>query len=291
MIESGGASPQTAVAARSLQATDTARNRVFPVDVWYPEAGGSAGALPLILFSHHSGGTRHASTFLTTHLASHGYLVAAMDHSEVVAPELLRKDNETPEQKAKRGEGWIASRLPDLVFLLDYMLSQQLPEVRIDADRIGAVGHSFGGWTVLEAPSVEPRIRSVVALAPGGSRKRRAGIIPATAEFRWTREVSLLLVAADQDACLPIDSMYELFERAPEPKKMIVLERADHMHFLDDVEKSHEAFRTMPVEGDLAKIQADMRPIVELCTGDEAHSLIQDVTLAHFNATFKGRGL
>ena len=54
-----------------------------------------------------------------------------------------------------------------------------------------------------------------------------------------------------------------------------------------NVEKSHEAFRTMPVEGDLAKIQADMRPIAELCTGKEAHSLIQDVTLAHFNATLK----
>src|ERR1051326_2918125 len=187
MSQSVGAAPQP-VAARSLQATDAARNRAFPIDVWYPEAARSADALPLILFSHHSGGSRRASTFLTTHLASHGYLVAAMDHSEVVAPELLRKENETPEQTARRGEGWIASRVPDLRFLLDYMLSQPLPEVRADADRIGAVGHSFGGWTVLEAPGAEPRIRSVVALAPGGSRERRAGIIPATAEFRWRSE-------------------------------------------------------------------------------------------------------
>ena len=153
MLQSEGTSPRPAVAARSLQATDTARSRAFPVDVWFPEAAGGAGALPLILFSHHSGGSRRASTFLTTHLASHGYLVAAMDHSELVAPELLRKDDETPEQRAKRGEGWITSRVPDLVFLLDYMLSQPLPEVCVDDDRIGAVGHSFGGWTVLEAPS------------------------------------------------------------------------------------------------------------------------------------------
>src|SRR5215831_3931553 len=166
MVHSSGASPQPALAARSLQAMDMARNRAFPVDVWYPEAAGDTGVLlPLILFSHHSGGSRRASTFLTTYLASHGYLVAAMDHSEVVAPELLRQDNETPEQKAKRGEGWIASRVPDLRFLLDYVLSQPFAEVRVDADRIGAVGHSFGGWTVLEAPGVEPRIRSVVALA------------------------------------------------------------------------------------------------------------------------------
>src|SRR5215467_114462 len=106
MIHSTSASPGRAVAQRSLQAKDTARNRVFPVDVWYPEAAGD-DPLPLVLFSHHSGGSRRASTFLTTHLASHSYVVAAMDHSEVVAPELLRKENETLEQKAKRGDGWI----------------------------------------------------------------------------------------------------------------------------------------------------------------------------------------
>src|SRR6516162_697416 len=101
MIQSVGASTQPGVVARSLQATDTARNRTFPVDVWFSETDRGAGALPLILFSHHSGGSRRASTFLTSHLASHGYLVAAMDHSEGVAPELLRTENETPEQKAK----------------------------------------------------------------------------------------------------------------------------------------------------------------------------------------------
>src|SRR5215471_17667809 len=158
MIQSEGASPQPAVAVRSFQATDTARNRAFPVEMWYPEATGDAGALPMILFSHHSGGHRRASTFLTTYLASHGYLVAALDHSEVVAPELARQPNETPEQKARRGEGWIASRVPDALFLLEFMLSQPVPEVRVDAGRIGIVGHSFGGWTALEAPRVEPRI-------------------------------------------------------------------------------------------------------------------------------------
>jgi hypothetical protein len=55
MIQSESVSPQPAIAERSLQATDTARKCVFPVEVWYPEAAGGADALPLILFSHHSG--------------------------------------------------------------------------------------------------------------------------------------------------------------------------------------------------------------------------------------------
>jgi hypothetical protein len=106
--------------------------------------------------------------------------------------------------------------------------------------------------------------------------------MPVTAHFRWPREIPMLPVAADQDASLPLEGMHEIFERAPEPKKMVVLERADHMHFVDDLNKMHEAFRTMPVPADLAVIQADMRPIAEPASLKRAHRFILAVTLAHF---------
>ena len=279
---------QYPVGERTLQATDSARNRVFPCEVWYPEAAGD-GPWPLVVFSHHSGGHRRAATYLTTHLASHGYVVGALDHSEVVEPELARKEGETEEQKAARADAWIASRVPDMRFLLDSLLGGSVPNVAVDADRIGIVGHSFGGWTALAAPDVEPRIGSVVALAPGGSSKRRPGIIPVTLSFQWTREVPALYLVADLDAALPLDGMFEIFERAPAPKRMVVLRRADHMHFLDDAEKWHETFRTMPVTGDVAKMQADMRPIGELLSGEQAHLFIRGLTLAHFDATLRGQ--
>jgi predicted dienelactone hydrolase len=80
------------------------------------------GTYPLIIFSHRSGGDRRQSTFLCTHLSSHGYLVAALDHSEVVAEELARKDGETDEQKSARVEAYVANRVPDICFLLDHLL-------------------------------------------------------------------------------------------------------------------------------------------------------------------------
>jgi len=271
----------------TLQATDSVRNRVFPSDIWYPE--GAPSSCPLIVFSHHSGGHRRAATHLTTHLATHGYVVGALDHSEVVAPELALKEGETPEQKAARAGAWIASRVPDIRFLLDYLLGQRLPGIEVDPGRTGIVGHSFGGWTALAAPDVEPRIRSVVALAPGGSSKRRPGILPLTLGFQWTREVPVLYLVADLDTSLPLDGMYEIFERAPAPKQMVILRRADHLHFIDDVEKWHETFRTMPLTGDLAKLQAEMRPIGELCSGQQAHLFVCGLTLAHFDATLRGQ--
>src|SRR5689334_656032 len=109
------------VGVRTIQVLDQGRNRLFPCEVWYPagpqhtgqdlspanqdrfsdptsatlrdqmairNAIAQPGTYPLILFSHSSGGRRQQSTFLCTHLSSHGYIVAALDHSEAIAPEL-----------------------------------------------------------------------------------------------------------------------------------------------------------------------------------------------------------
>ena len=118
------------VTEQSVQAFDAVRNRSFPCDVWRPTD--PVGIRPIILLSHSSGGSgRRGYTFLTNHLASHGYIVAGLNHSELVAPELARRDGETPEQRTVRAEAAIASRVPDIRFLLDYLLTEaqlRLPE-------------------------------------------------------------------------------------------------------------------------------------------------------------------
>src|SRR5438270_5192786 len=108
------------VGVRTVHADDKARNREFPCEFWYPAAeqyvgddfaaatqdrftvrnaqrrqsavrdaaAQTPGRYPLVLYSHAAGQHRRAATFLCTHLASHGYVVAALDHSEVVAREL-----------------------------------------------------------------------------------------------------------------------------------------------------------------------------------------------------------
>ena len=71
------------VDVRTIAATDQARGRLFPIEIWSPA---QSGLRPVIVFSHYSGGHRRTAGYLCTHLASHGYVVAAMDHSEAVAP-------------------------------------------------------------------------------------------------------------------------------------------------------------------------------------------------------------
>ena len=272
-----------AVGERSTQAFDAARNRSFPCDIWHPTE--PVEICPIILLSHASGGNgRRGYTFLSNHLASHGYIVAGLNHSELVAPELARRDGETPEQRAARAEAAIASRVPDIRFLLNYVLS----EAQVKPAPVGIVGHSFGGWTALAAPGVVHQIQAVVALAPGGSSNPRPGILPGKLAFKWGRDVPTLVLVADNDVCLPLDGMYEIFERIPAAKRMVVLRRADHMHFMDNVEQLHEAVRTSPPWiPELDYLQKEMRPIAELCTGEQSHLFVRGLTVAHFDAVLK----
>jgi len=310
------------VGVQTLEAFDSARNRLFPCEIWYPATAKNAsedlapetqdvftlrgakrrqaavrnaeaqpGLYPLILFSHSSGAGRRSATFLCTHLASYGYVVAGLDHSEVVVTELGRKESESDQQRVARWEQVIAGRVPDVRFLLDQLLSSGAweSEARLDATQIGIVGHSLGGWTALAAPDAEPRIRAVVALAPGGASNPKPGILPVTLAFNWRRDLPTLYLVAENDASLPLAGMYELFERTPATKRMVILRRADHLHFMDNIEELHEAFRTMPLSAELAAIQKEMQPITELCSGEQAHTFVRGLTLCHFDANLKRR--
>jgi pimeloyl-ACP methyl ester carboxylesterase len=121
------------------------------------------------------------------------------------------------------------------------------------------------------AVETEPRIASVVALAPGGASRAKPGILPAKLAFAWPHQVPTLYLVAEDDTSLPLSGMIGLFQRTPGPRRMLVLRRADHMHFMDDVEAMHEAVRGMPMTGELAWLPGEMRPIEELCSGEKAH--------------------
>jgi predicted dienelactone hydrolase len=279
-MKSSAAAPSApgpfAVRTHTFEARDPARDRLFPCDIWCPE---EPGVWPLVLYSHHSRGGRRAATYLTTHLASHGYLVAALDHSEVVAPEI-----------AGNLQGFIANRVPDVRFLLDYMLGGAIPcAARPDPDCIAIVGHSAGGWTALALPESDTRIQAVIALAPGGASNPKPGIIPATLSFSWARPPATLYIVAENDVFTPIAGMLELYSRTPGSKQIVFLPRADHLHFVDNVEQAHEQIRAASFPPETSWISREMRPIAELCTGEEAHRQIQSYTLAHLNAALLGR--
>jgi dienelactone hydrolase len=258
---------------RSGWLDDPARGRLFPYDQWVPDGGGDH----LVVYSHHSLGHRRAMAYLCEHLASHGYRVAAMDHSETAAVPVPR--DETPAQRAERAADIVASRVPDLQLLL---------AGEPDAP-IGAVGHSLGGWAVLTLPEVDRRVTAVVAYAPAGAPHERPGVLRAQLDFAWTHDVSVLYLTGDSDVPIPLPGVRGLAARTPGGATLAVLRDADHGHFLQDAEEQHEAIRATPMLPELSWLSAEMRPFAELAPAASAHAFTRALTLAHLDRVLRGR--
>lgn len=260
-----------AVEVRSGQLSDAARGaRHLPFEVWYPAVGGERR--PLVLYSHSSADHRRQSSFLCTHLASHGYIVAAVDHTGNTAADFVAATERTaagavltPAERAAQLARIIADRVPDLRFLLDSVIAGAAGELsdQVDTQRIGLVGWSFGGWAVLSVLEGDERVGAVVALAPAGNSKPLPGIIPATLTFAWKREVPILFLVAERDRFTPLAGQYELFDCTPSSKRMFILRYADHQHFGDDV-------------GDAGLVPPEL-----------AHLFTRGLTLAHLDAVFR----
>lgn len=321
------------VGVRTFQWTDETRQRTLPVEVWYPASEAYAGqdldpstqdqfkpmslsppvsqaavrdaapaegeARPLLVFSHGFGGTGRQTTHLCTHWASHGYVVAAMNHVGNTTEDVMAAASQPtdPATMLERLNSFVADRPADVSFVIDRMMAGDAG-LKIDPERVGVSGHSFGGWTTLASAGMDQRIRAALPLAPAGGQSSQwasgvAGRLADALSLSWEREVPTLFLVAELDVLLPLDSMHDLIERTPHPRRAVNLLNADHFHFCDRVEQTHDMVRMMGQMIFGARSEADqeapsglaaMKPSSELCPGDHAYALLQGLGLAHMDA-------
>jgi dienelactone hydrolase len=311
---------------RTLDARDAARDgRRLPIEVWYPAtevhagqdladasrdryeivpgfpplaqdavrgAAARPGRHPLVVFSHGSGGHRRQSTFLTTHLASHGWVVAAIDHVGNTYRDMMQlavavRAGAPPPDTAAVVRELATSRPADAAFMIERVLAELEPS--IDSARIGMVGHSMGGWTTLLMARRDRRLGAVVLLAPAGGRCGTVASPFAEAlDFAWGRNVPALYLVATRDTVSPLEGMYDLLARTPGPRRLLAIADADHWHFCDRVEQVHEMVRKLPPPGLETEIVERLPPAGELCPGSHAHRVVRGLTLAHFAASLEG---
>ena len=271
------------VGARTLTWFDS-RGTLLTAELWYPadvepgSAGAEYGAVsiagiahrdaegdlrgapwPLIAFSHGYGGVRYQSSFLTEHLASHGFVVIAPDHprnttfdldqdaaAEVAAARPRDVAEAVDRTHALAEAGWFG-----LAGLVD-------PEAGY-----GMLGHSFGGWTTiavaggaldaahfaawctehddpacgfigdlsalpgLDSAAPDPRVVASVALAPGAWYSFGPAGLDEVA--------TPLILGGDQDGDMPYDReirpLWEALRAAD--KALLTLHGAGHWGFTD----------------------------------------------------------
>lgn len=143
--QTGSASVQV----QKLSFNDQKRNRNIPVDIYWSTA--ATREKPVIVFSHGLGSVRTDLLYLAEHLASHGYIVAALEHPG---------SNQSNADLAVQGKTRLLEpqefleRPRDISFVLDELttLNQTANnplQGKLATNNVMVVGYSFGGGTAL----------------------------------------------------------------------------------------------------------------------------------------------
>jgi hypothetical protein len=148
---------------------------------------------------------------------------------------------------------------------------------------LGVIGHSFGGWTAIKTPRIEPRVKAVCCLAPASEAfVGRKAFEPDELPFDPPRPV--LLVAALDDVLVDLEeSILPLFERMVDPKALVGIADCDHFHFCDGVALLHG----LHVSNSRPKQTRPARPRGELLSEERVHRLLCGVVTAFFAAVFR----
>ena len=144
-----------------------------------PESGG----YPLIVFSHGWQGFSAQNSGQMIELASHGYVVVALQHTFgariTVFPDgqvAMNNPNALPDGEPDAIYDPAARKLVDqwsgdITFALDFMTKQNSNSASpfysaLDMNRIGVYGHSTGGGAAIQFCGTDPRCKAVLGLDP-----------------------------------------------------------------------------------------------------------------------------
>lgn len=223
---------------------DPARSRTVPIRMYLPRMESRA---PLIVFSHGLGNSRAGYSYLGNAWSRQGYAVVFVQHSDSDETLSLRGLYRAAfDRKVWR------NRPLDVSFVLDQLRPSSADPVlaaaatRIDMDRIGMSGHSYGAYTALvlagglveldgkRVSLADPRIDAIVTL----SSPRMRAIQPEADAYAPIR-IPVLHLTGTKDSSLVFATRPRIrrvpFERIANAEQYLVtLTGARHGSFSDD---------------------------------------------------------
>jgi predicted dienelactone hydrolase len=139
---------------------------------------------PVLIFSHGMVGMRLQNSSTMQDLASWGYVVVAIDHTDAAAITIFSDGTSNPHNLERFGipasviptrermnqhvfPVWVADQRFIYDMLEDWATTDPLLAGRLDLAQVGSFGHSFGGATALEVCLVEVRCRAAANLDGG----------------------------------------------------------------------------------------------------------------------------
>ena len=260
------------VLARSSAYTDIPANR-------------RDGPYPVLIFSHGWNGFRQQSTFLMQELASHGYIVVAMEYPYGARLTVFPDGTQAPNNPAALPKGkpdaeyeaagrilvnqWVG----DIGYAIDSLglLNQNDPEGQLtgmlNLDKLGAFGHSTGGGAAIQFCGTDPRCKAGLTL---DAFMRPVGLDVLT---QGTKQPFFYMFSE----LWPFQRNTELFNQyyshVATSNRVVTILGADHYDFSD-----------LPALSPLAPQLGLKGPI----NGERVQKIIDAYVLAYFDQQFKG---
>jgi predicted dienelactone hydrolase len=259
---------------------DIARGRKVPIKVHLPTQG---GPFPVVVVSHGAGGHWDANFAQAQHLASHGYVVLAVEHVGSNTDVLKRSLRFVANLEAMtRDAAEVLGRPKDISFAIDraeqWNQTHETLRGRLDVQRTGVLGHSFGAYTTLVVagmrPAVDwlkpalgsghglgpdlrdPRVACGVALSPPGPGE------PFFVEASYgSLQTPLLGISGSEDRQqrAPPENRRRAFELWPPGDKYLIwLPNADHTAFSDSTGSKHAMLPS--------RSRSEVQPVVRVAT-------------------------
>jgi predicted dienelactone hydrolase len=253
---------------------DAKRNRAVPLKIYYPKGD---GPYPVIIFSHGLGGTRENYEYLGSYWAAHGYVSVHLQH--IGSDDAVWRGGGMQAMARAANAKNAFARSADVHFAIDQLEALNKDATfplhgKLDLQKIGMAGHSFGANTTLMvsgakmamAPSqVDPRIKCAVAMS------------------------SPTPLAQDYDEVysgvkIPIYHLTGTKDESPLDRAGAT---AKDRRLPFEYTKSVDAYLTIFKDGDHMLFSGRLRGAAPVASDARNHELIQQSTLAFWDACLK----
>lgn len=245
-------------------------------------------AYPVLLFSHGFSGHKNQNTFQIEQLVSEGYIVVGIDHTyssmaSVFADGrvawLVPQDTDSADYLDQANEGWVE----DVKFVLHQLeqLANHDPEERftgrLDMEKVGMFGHSFGGATSTQMLMRDDRITAAInmdGILYGKQRVPEGGLKKPFLLMSADHSLQIAQTIPDRQQAEMIERMLTRYEHAADGGNYwLIINNMDHTGFSDFYLIS---------------------PLIERMAGihlQQAHRIINDYSLDFFNHYLKQQPL
>jgi predicted dienelactone hydrolase len=231
----------------ALAREQTFKVGAMQVTAWTPDQP-VPGRLPVLIFSHGLHGCDVQSRGLTAAFANAGYLVFAPNHRDASCHGGTTPWFEGTEMAFLHPEQWTEAsyrnRATDVRRLIAALYDDPRFAERADWTRLGLVGHSLGGYTVLGLAGAWPGwklpgVKAVLALAPYS--------LPFDVRGSWSGvDVPLMFQCGQNDFAITpfVSQPGGSYDGAPQPKYYVEFANAGHLAWTNQDDTDRAAILT-----------------------------------------------